>query len=62
MYHWISTPLMKGKNEMGTDEYLYQIANQKIEDMRKFLETAIANSVEKKKVKPNLNMYEYLSL
>ncbi len=62
VYHWISTPLMKDKNEMGTDEYLYQIANQKIEDMRKFLETAIANSVEKKKVKQNLNMYEYLSL
>ena len=60
VYHWISTPLGKkktqkkaknsttnDKKEMGTDEYLYHISSNKIEEMKKFLETAIKTSVEK---------------
>lgn len=60
VYHWISTPLGKkkthkkarnstinDKKEMGTDEYLYHISSNKIEEMKKFLETAINTSVEK---------------
>ena len=31
---------------MGTDEYLYQISQKKLEEMKLFLETAIKNSVE----------------
>ena len=46
VYHWISTPLDKNKNEMGTDEYLYHISAKKIEEMKKFLETSIKYSIE----------------
>lgn len=44
VYYWISTPL--GTKDMGTDEYLYQISQKKLEEMKLFLETAIKNSVE----------------
>ena len=44
VYRWISTPL--GTRELGTDEYLYQISEKKLEEMKLFLETAIKNSVE----------------
>ncbi len=44
VYRWISTPLRTG--ELGTDEYLYQISEKKLEEMKLFLETAIKNSVE----------------
>ena len=47
VFHWISTPL--GTTDMGTDEYLYQISEKKIEEMKLFLETAIKNSVENSK-------------
>jgi ERCC4-related helicase len=44
VFHWISTPL--AAKEVGTDEYLYQISNQKLEEMKQFLETSIKYSVE----------------
>lgn len=44
VYNWISIPLKD--TEIGTDEYLYQISETKIQEMRLFLETMIKNSVE----------------
>ena len=44
--HWISTPLGKGK---GTDEYLYELSEKKLKDMKSFLDTGIKYSIESNK-------------
>jgi len=44
VYYWISTPL---NNDIGTDEYLYNISAKKTEEMKLFIEALIKNSVEK---------------
>ena len=44
--HWISTPLGEGK---GTDEYLYELSDKKLKDMKSFLDTGIKYSIESNK-------------
>ena len=44
VFNWISTPL--NTQEMGTDEYLYDMSEKKLEEMQLFLETSIDNSIE----------------
>ena len=63
VFHWISTPL--GTKDIGTDEYLYQIAEKKINEMKLFLETSIKYSVEnsnrhKKTIKKMTNIKKSL--
>lgn len=41
--HWISTPLSK---VVGTDEYLYQLSEKKLNEMKAFQDTAIKLSIE----------------
>jgi hypothetical protein len=43
VYHWLSAPL---DSTIGTDEYLYNLSKQKLEEMKLFLETAIKSSIE----------------
>lgn len=55
VYYWISVPLQSGK-KMGADEYLYQISEQKTEEIHEFLNTAIKGAIENEnciKVKMN---------
>ena len=44
VFHWISTPL--NTKDIGTDEYLYNISEKKLEEMELFLDTSIKNSIE----------------
>ena len=47
VFNWISTPL--NTKDMGTDEYLYNMSEKKLEEMKAFLETSIKTSIENTK-------------
>jgi SNF2 family DNA or RNA helicase len=53
VFNWISVPI--NNTEIGTDEYLYQISNKKVEEIGHFLESIIKNSIENFREKKLIN-------
>jgi SNF2 family DNA or RNA helicase len=50
VYYWISEPHNK-KGKMGTDEYLYSLSENKINEMEEFLKTIKKMSIENNELK-----------
>ena len=50
VYYWISEPDVK-KDKKGSDEYLYELSEKKIENMTIFLDVIVKSAIENKDCK-----------
>ena len=59
VYYWVSEPDLP-KDKKGSDEYLYELSQNKIDNMTIFLDTLVKNAIENKDCKNTISLHKKL--